>query len=119
MRFLCVDAAVLSLIGCATPFAPKSNSSNYRASLASARAERDARERRLSEYKLQDEIDRLTKEIRELELRISELEWQVEDAERRQSAASSSAPSSSGCYTGSQVGRYTITSSDKKNYGGC
>lgn len=97
----------------------KSKSSNYHASLSSARSERDGRKRRLSESKLQDEIDRLTKEIRELELRISELEWQVEDAERRERAASYAAPSSSGCYTGSRGGRYTITSSGKKNYRGC
>jgi TolA-binding protein len=127
MRVLFVAAVVLSLAGCAAPYGiqPRPSesyvsSSTYKASLANARSERDARRRQLSESKLQDEIDRLNKEIRELELRISELEWQVEDAERKErAAATSSSPSSSGCFTGPRGGRYTITPSGKKNYGGC
>lgn len=126
MRVLFAVALVLSLGGCAVPYATQSGTSGsyasaatYRATLERTRADRDARKRQLSESKLQDEIDRLTKEIRELELRVSELEWQVEDAERRESAAALSSPSSSGCYTGPRGGRYTISKSGKKNYRGC
>lgn len=126
MHALFIVTVILLLTGCAEPRSPQASSSGsyassstYKTSLASAKSERDARARQLSESKLQDEIDRLTKEIRELNLRISELERQVDDAERAERAASSTAPSSSGCYTGPRGGRYTITKSGKKNYGGC
>lgn len=116
---------MLMLAGCAAPNGPQTgssggyaSSSSYRASLERARSERDERKRRLNEAGLQDEVDVIAKEIYELELRISELERQVEDAERKESSAASSARAS-GCYTGPRGGRYTITSSGKKNYGGC
>lgn len=119
-----VAAMVTALVGCAAPYAQQStfqttSAASYRASLFDARAERDSRKRRLSEARLQEEIDRLAKEIRELELRISELEWQVEDAERRESVTTPPSTPSSGCYTGPRGGRYTISKSGKKNYGGC
>lgn len=127
MRVLITTALVLSLVGCATPSGPPMNhsgsmmsSATYRASLERAQADRDARKAQLRESKLQEEIDRLTAEIRELELRITGLESQVADADRRErEAAFYSSPASSGCYTGPRGGRYTISRSGKKNYGGC
>lgn len=127
MRILISTALVLLLVGCSTPSLPPANysgstmsSATYRVSLERARADRDARKAQLQMSKLQEEIDRLTAEIRELELRISDLESQVANAERRErDAAVYSRPASSGCYTGPRGGRYTITKSGKKNYGGC
>lgn len=128
MRGLIAIALVMSLAGCAAPQAPAqaapgssySSAATFRASLARARVERDVRKRQLREAKQQEEIDLLTREVRELELRVSELEWRLEEAERRERLAMpSSTPSSSGCYTGPRGGRYTITKSGKKNYGGC
>lgn len=127
MRNLIAAALVLALAGCAAPYAPPpgasesySSAAELRVSLERTRAERDVRKRELFEARQQDEIDRLKRELRELELRVSELEWRVEDAERKaRYAVPSSTTSSSGCYTGPRGGRYTITRSGKKNYGGC
>ncbi|PKO32790.1 MAG: hypothetical protein CVU36_00435 [Betaproteobacteria bacterium HGW-Betaproteobacteria-9] len=127
MRVLIATALVLSMVGCTAPSGPPMNhsgnavsSATHRASLQRARADRDARKAQLRESKLQEEIDRLTVEIRELELRIISLEGQVADAERRErEAVVYSRPASSGCYTGPRGGRYTISKSGKKNYGGC
>lgn len=128
MRVLIATALLLSLVGCTAPSGPPMNhsgtavsSASYRVSLERARADRDARKAQLRESKLQEDIDRLTAEIRELELRIAGLESQVADVERREreAAAAYSRPASSGCYTGPRGGRYTISKSGKKNYGGC
>lgn len=128
MRVLIATALVLSLVGCAAPSGPPMNhsgskvsSATYRATLERARADRDARKAQLRESKQQEEIDRLIAEIRELELRIAGLETQVADADRREREAAfyNSNPASSGCYTGPRGGRYTISRSGKKNYGGC
>lgn len=126
MRVIFGVALVLSLIGCAAPAVPQyGTTGNYayaakaRTSLEEAKAERDARKRQLSEAKLQHEIDRLAKELRELEAQVSILESQVADAERKHQAAVPASSSSLGCHTGPRGGRYTISKSGKKNYGGC
>lgn len=69
--------------------------------------------------KMQDEIDRLNKEILDLEASISSLNDRISNEELRARTQSTSTGLPVGCYVGPNGGRYTLTKSGKKNYGGC
>lgn len=128
MRFITAAAALLASCGIAGLggcVAPPRAQPTYQV-VASLTQERDVLRKDLAERtskrsnaKMQDDIDRLNGEIRDLEERIASLNVRITAEEARARTQPSTSALPSGCYVGPNGGRYTLTKSGKKNYGGC
>lgn len=124
MKLAATLIAIAALIGCAAPapytapthdlqnsvYTSRTDAANLRNSLAERR-------KTLAAASATEDIERLRKEVTELEVRLAALERSITEQELAISRSTIPTPSGAGTvYTGPRGGRYTITPSGKKSY---